>query len=448
VPRLRDVAVDPLIVAFAFGLALATGVLFGLAPLAGQGVRRVSSALKEESGRSTGSRAARRVGSVLVVGEIAVSVVLLTGAGLLVKSLVRLSEQQTGIAAERVLAFDVALPAPMYATPNSIRAFHRGAIARLRTLPAVTAAAITTSLPMYNPGSNGQLDIDNRPWKQNEGPLADVRWLSGDYFETLKVPLIRGRLFTDEDTDRSPLVAVVNQALASKCWPGQDPIGKRVNIWGAWRQVVGVVGDVRSWGPAIKPELEADMPAAQDASQARTVSFVVRTSLGDPLGVARSAQREIQRIDPGLAVSNIQTMDDVVSRAIGPQRLMSRMMSVFALLAGLLAAVGVYGLIAYTVGQRRWEFGVRMAMGADRALIVRLVLARGVRLAAMGVMLGAPGALGVGHAMKSMLHQVAPADPWVLGATCLAAVAVTLAACYVPERTASRVNPIDTLRAL
>jgi len=430
------------------GVALATGVLFGLAPMLGYATRRAGDALKEESGRSSGSRAARRMGSALVVAEIALSVVLLTGAGLLVKSLVRLGAQQTGVVTEHVLTFDVALPENPYGAPDSIRAFQRQAIARLRTMPGVTAAGMTTGLPMHGVGSNDTILIDGKtPWA-TQSPLTDMAWVGGDYFRALKVRLIRGRFFTEQDDERAPMVAVVNESLAAKCWPGQDPIGRRVNIWGTWRQVVGVAGDVRSHNPATPAPWQVEAPAAQEPAWARRTTFAVRASTGDPSALAGAVRREIAGIDPTLALANLQKMDDVVNRAVGPFRLMSALMSAFAALAALLAAIGTYGLIAYTVGQRTWEFGVRMAMGADRAAVLRLVLARGMKLAGVGVVLGAVAGAGVARLMARLLYQVTPGDPWVLGATCLAATVAALAACYVPARAASRVDPIVTLRAL
>lgn len=447
-PLIPSIGMDWRVLLFTLGVALTTGILFGLAPMVSYATRRVSDALKEESGRSAGSPAARRLGSALVVAEIALSVVLLSGAGLLVKSLIRLGEQQTGFVSEGVLAFDVSLPEQRFASHDSVRAFYREALARLRSVPGVRAVGTTTSLPMYNPNSNGQIRIDGKaPWKDNESPLTDMRWVSGDYFEALKVPLIRGRLFTEQDDGRAVLVAVVNQSLAARCWPGEDPIGKRVRIWGDWRQVVGVVGDVRSQNPAVPPVWEVDVPAAQQPAWARATSFAVRSSTGDPSALAGAVRREMVAIDPTLALSNVQTMDDVVSRAMGPRRLLSGLTSAFAALAALLAAIGTYGLIAYTVGQRTWEFGVRMAMGADGAAVRRLVMAHGMKLAGVGVVLGVLGAVGVARMITSLLYEVTPTDPWVLGITCLAVLGSAAAACYVPARSAARVDPMVTLRA-
>jgi predicted lysophospholipase L1 biosynthesis ABC-type transport system permease subunit len=241
---------------------------------------------------------------------------------------------------------------------------------------------------------------------------------------------------------------LVSQSMAAKVWPGEDPIGKRVRIWGTWRQVVGVVGDVRSQNPTTPANWQVEAPAAQEPTWARAATFALRASTDDTMGLARAVRREIAALDPMLAVSNVQKMDDVVSRSIGPWRLMSGLMSAFAVLAALLAAIGTYGLIAYTVGQRAWEFGVRMALGADRAVVMRLVLAKGMKLAAAGVAIGALAGAGLARLMTGLLYQVTPNDPWVLGATCLAAIVAALAACYVPARAAARVDPIVTLRAL
>jgi predicted permease len=447
-PMIPTIGMDWRVLLFTLGVALTTGILFGLAPMVGHATRRVSDALKEESGRSAGSPAARRLGSVLVVAEIALSVVLLSGAGLLVKSLIHLGDQQTGIVSEGVLAFDVSLPEQRYVSPDSVRAFYSDALARLRSVPGVRAVGTTTALPLYNPNSNSSIAIDGKaPWKDGESPLTDMRWVSGSYFEALKVPLVRGRLFTEQDNASATLVAVVNQSMAAKCWPGEDPIGKRVQIWGSWRQVVGVVGDVRSQSPSVPPVWEVDVPAAQEPTWARATSFVVRASKSDLPALAAAVRREMVALDPTLALSNVQTMDDVVNRSMGPWRLLSGLTSAFAVLAALLAAIGTYGLIAYTVGQRTWEFGVRMAMGADPAAVLRLVLAQGMKLAGVGVVLGALAAAGVARMMTSLLYEVTPTDPWVLGIMCLAVLGSAAAACYVPARSAARADPMVTLRA-
>ena len=446
-PMLPSIGMDWRVLLFTLGVALLTGVVFGMAPMASDAGRRVSDALKEDSGRSAGSPAARRLGSALVVAEIALSVMLLSGAGLLVKSLARLGEQQLGIVSDRVLAFDVSLPEQRYGSPDLIRTFYRQAYARLRGTPGVTAVGMTTSLPLHNPNSNAQIQIDGKTlWKPGESPLVDMRWVGGDYFQALKVPLIRGRVFTDQDDGRAPMVAVVNQSMATGCWPGQDPIGKRVEIWDTWRLVVGIVGDVRSHDPSASPVWEVDVPAAQQPSWAMATSFALRTSLSDPSALAGDVRRAIAAVDPTLALSNLQTMDDVVRRSLGAPRLLSTLTAGFALLAALLAAIGTYGLMAYTVGQRTREFGVRMAMGSDSAAVLRLVLARGMKLAGAGVVLGAIAAAGVARLMASLLFQVAPGDPWVLAIACGAILAAALAACYVPARWAARVDPMVALR--
>jgi putative ABC transport system permease protein len=446
-PLMSTLGLDWRVLLFALGVSVVTGFLFGLAPLIGCAPARVTEALKDDSGRSSGGRAVRRAGSAIVLAEIALGVVLLSCAGLLLKSLGRLGDQPLGFVSNGVLTFNVSLPEGQFASDESIRHFHREALARLRSIPGVTAAGITTGLPMFNSGSNGGITVDGKPpWSGDTSPLTDFRLVGGTYFEAMTIPLLRGRLLTEQDDERAPMVAVVSQTMAAQVWPGQDPVGKRVQIWGEWRQVVGVVGDVRSQTPGAAPVWEVDVPAVQQPVWARDINIVLRGSGVDPTALMPAVRREMAAIDSSLALGDVQPMTAVVDRTLGWPRLLSILTAVFAVLAALLGAIGTYGLIAYTVGQRRWEFGVRMAVGADRGAVLRLVLRRGLRLAGAGAVVGSLLAVGAGQMMASQLYDVTPADPWVLATACAVVLGAAAVACYLPARAAARVDPVVVLR--
>jgi predicted permease len=448
-PRLSEVTVDVNVLLFTLLVALGAGTLFGLAPLLHAGDDRQSEALKEETGRSPGGPFARRAGSVLVVAEIGLSVVLMMGAGLMVKSLSRLQQQDVGVVVERLLAFDVAIPEARYESDDSVRAFYRGALERLRAIPGVRSAGATNLLPLYQYGSNSYFDVEGKDlWAKNEGPLAEVRVVDGDYFDAMGIPLVRGRYLTAQDDEQSPRVIVINEALADRCWPGEDPIGKHVlslDEEGDRWQVVGVVGNVRTYSPRLTPEMEVSRALAQ--SPRRSMTFVVRSATTDPTALVGALRREMAVVDPGQPLSSIQTMGQVVHESLSGIRLLSVLITGFAGLAAVLALIGVYGLVSFAVNQQRQEFGIRMAMGADGGDVLRLVLGRGLRLALSGVALGTVGALGLGQLLTSLLYEVTPGDPWVVAGTCGGVLGAAMAACYVPARAATQVDPAQTLRA-
>jgi putative ABC transport system permease protein len=448
-PRMSEVTVDVNVLVFTVLVALAAGTLFGLAPILHARSERQSEALKEEGGRSSGGPFARRAGSVLVVAEIGLSVVLMMGAGLMVKSLSRLQQQDVGVVVERLLAFDVAIPEARYDSDDSVRAFYRNALERVRGIPGVRAAGATNLLPLYQYGSNSYFDVEGKIlWAKNEGPLAEVRVVDGDYFEAMGIPLLRGRYLTAQDDEQSPKVIVVNEALAERCWPDEDPIGRHLlsldEEGDRWR-VVGVVGNVRTYSPRLTPEMEVSRSLAQ--SPRRSMTFVLRTATADPTALVGSLRREMAVVDPSQPLSSIQTMEQVVHESLSRTRLLSFLITGSAGLAALLAVIGVYGLVSFAVNQQRQEFGIRMAMGADRGDVLRLVLGRGLRLALGGVALGALGALALGRLLTSLLYEVTPGDPWVVAGTCGAGLAAAIAACYLPARAATRVDPARTLRA-
>lgn len=447
VPRMTTIGIDWPVLLFTLGVACATGVLFGLAPILHTRGERAGDALKEEAGRSGGGSGSRRTGNALVVAEIALAIVLLAGAGLMARSLANLQRQDVGISTERVIAFDLALPEARYGDDARLRAFFDRAFEAIRAVPGVQSVGATSLLPLRAFGSNAYFTIEGKTlWKDNEAPLAEVRLVGGDYYQTMGIRLVRGRLFGPQDIDPAHTVVIINEALARRCWPGEDPVGKRIQIdTPDWSEVVGVVGDVRGQSPALEPAYEVAFPLAQGPQ--RTMTIAVRTTFQDPRGVLAGIRQAVAAVDPAQPLSKIETMEEVVNNSLSRPRVLSILIASFAGLAAVLALVGVYGLMAYAVSQQARELGIRMAMGAGPAALTRMVLTRGVCLAAGGIALGLASALALTRLMRSILYDVSPADPTVLGVACVGVLAATLGACYLPARAAARVDPIQTLRA-
>jgi putative ABC transport system permease protein len=445
-PRSSSVAIDMGVLAFTALVTLIVGVLCGLWPLIRLRADALASAVREGDTR-TGTGGGKRFGNGLVIAEIALAFTLLVGGGLLVKNLVLLQHRNAGIRTEHVVAFDLGLAGPRYQAPERGQAFYRELYQRLSGIGGVQSVGLVSHLPMYRFGYNGEMEIEGKmPWPPNEAPLVEYRWFYGDYFKTLGIPLVRGRLVDHRDRPGSTTV-VINHAMAEKFWPGQDPIGKRFGQGrdhSKWYEVVGVVGDVRSYGLASRTPFEFYRSVDQEGFNSMTV--VMRSSGTDPTALVPTAKQVVRSIDPAQPVTTVQTMDDVVAASVGQQRFLSALTSVFALLAALLAVVGVYGVMAYNVRQQRRELGIRLAMGADRAHVRNLVVGRGLVLAAAGVLIGAAGAWLLTGALKAVLNDVAPRDPSVFAATAIALLAAAAMASYLPATSAARVDPIVVLR--
>ena len=446
-PRMESLAVDANVLVFTCAVAVVAGLLFGLAPVLHVRNDSQSDALKEEGGRSSGGPFARSAGSVLVVAEISLSIVLLVGAALLVKSLTRLQGQDLGVTVERVVAFDIRLPSARYESEDSIRTFYRDGLERLESTPGVVSVGAANLLPLRAYGSNSDFDVEGKTlWKHDEGPLAEDRTVAGDYFQTMGIPLVRGRYFDERDDANAPPVIVINEVLAERCWPVEDPVGKYLVFdSGDRREVVGVVGNVRTYNPGLKPALEFSRPLAQSPS--RYMTFVVRSAAPDPTALVNSLRLQIGELDPTQPLSELQTMEQIVHGSLARPRLISVLISSFAGLAGLLALVGVYGLVSFAVSQQSREMGIRMAMGAEARDVLGLVLARGLKLALTGTALGILASLGLTRLLASLLYEVAPGDPVVLALTSGGVLLAAIAASLVPARTASRIDPAVTLRS-
>jgi predicted permease len=447
-PRAATIAIDGRVLAFTAIVSVVVGIVCGVAPLVVLRMSELASAVREGDAR-TGSGSGQRVGNGLVVAEIAVAFSLLVGAGLLVKNLVLLRSRDAGIQTERIVAFDVPTVGPRYKAEEQTRAFWRELNARLAQAPGVESVGMTSHLPMFNFGWNGEFQIEGgAPWAANSAPLVEYRWFHGDYLKTMGIRLLQGRMLDNRDHAGAPTV-LVNHAMAEKFWPGQDPIGKRFGQGkdtSKWYEVVGVLSDVRSLGLARSTPFEFYRTVEESVFDGGSMTVVIRTRGDDPTAIVPTARQIVASIDPALPLNQVQTLEHVVSESVGQPRLMSALTVLFGALAGLLAMVGVYGVMAYNVRRQRREFGIRIALGADQTRMRNLVVGRGLTLAASGVAIGALAAWLLTGLLKTLLNDVNPTDLTVFAATAAAVLVVAVAASYFPARSAGRVDPMVVLR--
>jgi predicted permease len=449
-PRVGGAAIDGTVLAFTMLVSLGTGIVFGMAPAlrCSRGVRHES--LKDSARSSTTRLSSQRLRQCLVVAEFALSLVLLDGAGLLVKSFLRLQEVDPGFRPDHVLTMRVSLPTTKYARPEQVRAFYRDALDRVSALPGVQAAGAINGLPLSTSGSSGTTTMDTQAVAPDQAsPEADWRVATPSYFKALGISLVRGRDFDERDTDVSPPVVVVDETLANTYWPNEDPIGKRLHRGGRaapdprWATVVGVVRHVRCRTLEALSRVQVYWPAAQ--RPAWSMSLAVRTS-SDPGALAGAVQKEILAVDPDQPIYRVRTMEEWLESSLARRRLSMLLLSIFAGAALLLSAVGIYGVISYWVSQRTREMGIRMALGAARADLLRLVLHQSVVLAGAGVVLGFAGSLAVNRLLSSLLFNVKPNDPLIFLTVAVGLAAVALLASFLPAHRATRVHPIVALR--
>jgi predicted permease len=445
-PRAATIVIDTRALLFTLGVSTVVGIVCGMWPLLALDATDLVSAIRDDDSR-TASGGGRRLGNALVVSEIALAFVLFIGAGLLVKNLVLLGSRDPGIRTDHIVAFDVEASGPRYQSPEQTRAFYRELNGRLAAMSGIESVGMTSHLPMYRFGYNGEFSIEGgNPWTANEAPLVEYRWFSGDYLKTMGIRLLNGRLLADRDRQDSTSV-LINEAMAGKFWPGKDPIGKRFgqgSDTSRWYQVVGVLSNVRSYGLTRSTPFEFYRTIEQSPRMSMTV--VVRARGDDPLASMPTARQIVRSIDPALPVTHVQTVEHVVSESLGRPRLMSSLTVLFGALAGVLAMVGIYGVMAYNVRRQRREFGIRLAIGADRARVRNLVVGRGLTLAMLGIAIGLGLSWPVTRVLSAVLNDVKPTDAVVWAGTSTAVILVAFLASYVPARSAGRVDPIIVLR--
>jgi predicted permease len=452
IPRLADVALDGRALGVTALVAIGTGVLFGLVPALQSAAPDLARTLRE-GGRGVRSRAASaRLRATLVVGELALAVMLLAGAGLMIRSFQQLLRVDLGFEPERVLTFQTTLPDAKYDTIPKIRALVSAYAERLRAIPGATETAVAMFAPVSGSSFIITIEhIDGFPDPEaGKEEASSIRTVGPGFFRTLGIRLVRGRDFTDQDRAGAPGVAIVNQAAVKKFFQGQDPLGRRIEIgWGidgdrVGGEVVGVVADVREDGVAEEAQPILYFPFDQATPGGFTTIVKAAGSTAPVLSAARAALREL---DPELPIYNVRTMEDRVAESVAQPRFYTVLLAGFAGVALLLAAVGIYGVMSYSVGQRTGEIGVRMALGARPGDVLRLVVRQGMTLAVVGLALGVAAALASGRVMSSMLFGVKPSDPATFVGVLLVLSAVALLACWLPARRAARVDPMAALRA-
>ena len=452
IPRITEIHLDARSLAFTFAISLLTGVLFGLFPALRASTPDLEESLREGSQRQSASRAHNRLRNLLVVSEIALSLLLLIVSGLLIKSFVRLNNVDLGFDQSNLLTMEIALPGAKYKDGQSQVAFFQQAVENLKSLPGVQSVGAISDLPLLG-GNSTIFEIEGRPVEQSEKPLTEYRLISPDYFRTMNIQLLKGRYFSEGDHKTAPGVVIVNETMAKRFFPGEEVLGKRIGLSNPadWREIVGVVRDVRDYGPDIEPTPESYVPMVQNAADyldgtSSGMALVLRTA-SDPRSLTPVVRERIHNLDKAQPIQNLKTMEERFGESVAQRRFNMLVLSIFAGLALVLAAVGVYGVISYSVTQRTHEFGVRMALGAQPAAVNRLVLGHVLKLAVAGIVLGLAAAFAITRTISSFLYGVTATDATVFIGTSLLMAAIALLASYYPARRATRVNPIIALRA-
>jgi putative ABC transport system permease protein len=452
-PRLAEIGINRTVFLFTFAISVVTGIVFGLVPAFQASKPDLNEGLKESSRSATGGPGRHRVRTLLVVSEVALSLVLLIGAGLMMRSFARLLAVDPGFKADHVLTAFVSLPVSKYPKRDEQAAFFARLIERLRNLPGVSSAGVVTDIPLFGGSSTG-VEIDGRPAPlPGQRPLVDYRMISPDYFTAMGVGLIQGRAFSLYDTEDAPGVVIINQTMAARFFPGENPIGKRIGLSGSprdWREIVGVAGDVRNYGVDADVKPEVYVPFFQNApgylaAMASTMNVVVR-STNAPSALTTALLQQVQALDKDQPVSEIRTMESYLSESMAQRRFNMFLLGVFGALALVLAAVGIYGVIAYTVTQRTHEMGIRIALGARGGDILKLIFASAMLTTVAGIAIGLAAALALTRLLGSLLYQVTATDPFVYASITLLLLVVAIVATYIPARRAMKVDPITALR--
>jgi putative ABC transport system permease protein len=446
IPRIDGIGVDAAVVVFVLGATLLTTVFFGLAPALHIGFADVGSWLKERG--NAGRLGAQRIRGALVVAQVALSLILLIGAGLLVRSLLNRLDLGVGFRTENVVTADLQLPSASYPTPAEQTRFYEQLVERVQPLPGVEAASAIIFAPLTGPGSATSFYPLDRPEPQaGQYPTAEIRWVHRDFHETAGIPLRQGRYLDERDGEGAVTSVLISESGARELWPDESAVGKRVAMpWGdlVIGEIVGVVGDIRHYGPDVPPRAILYWDHRQHRAFSQMTLFIRTTSeRADVLPAVRSALREL---DPSLPLFNLRTMDELYGNALARARFTTAALGLFALLALILAAIGIYGVMAYVTQQRAQEIGIRMALGADRHSVVSMVVRQGMVLVAFALVVGALGAAALVRLLGSLVFEVSTTDPLTFGAMAVLLGLASLVACWLPARRASGIDPVSAIR--
>jgi putative ABC transport system permease protein len=444
-PRINDASLDGRALGFTAAITLLTGMIFGLVPALQASKPNLNEVMKDAGRGSTESGRRQLIRSTLVVLEVASALVLLVGAGLMIKSFWRLQQVDPGFNPNNALTASVALPRRKYPEEDQQAAFYKQLIEKLATLPGVQTAGAGNVIPLSNDYVLGFVIEGRPPLPPGAGQSTNYYAVSADYFKAMGIPLLRGRVFTEQDTKNTTRVAVINDSMAKKFFPNEDPIGKRIHVTNGpttFREIVGIVGDVKHYSLEQTATLQTYEPYTQQPFS--NMTLVVRTA-GDPTSLSSAIRNEVLKLDKEQPVSTITTLDQLVSTSIAQQKFSMLLLGVFAAVAMLLAAIGIYGVLSYAVTQRTHEIGIRMALGAGRRDVLRLVMGHGMILTGIGVALGLMAAFLLTRLMSTLLFSVNATDPLTFGLIPLLLVTIALLACWIPARRATQVDPLVAL---
>jgi putative ABC transport system permease protein len=450
ISQARDISMDLRVLGFTFLVSVATGLIFGLAPALQAARFNQIDTLKEGGRDAATGGSGKRLRGLLVTAEVAISLVLLIGAGLLINSFLRLRNVDPGFRTDNLLTMKIVLPEPKYEEMERRSAFYTELINRVQSLAGVRSAAVTSNLPLYRQGNSIGVGIEGQPDPPpGQERIVVTRIISPGYFDTMSIPILRGRGLTEQDTETTPNVVVVSETMARRYWPGEDAVGKRIAAGRIrspedWIQVVGVVKDVRQFELNAEPRPQMYLTYRQ-AGFFDSRDLVVKTDV-DPASMAATVRKAVWEIDKDQPVSNIQTMDEILADSIARQRFSMLLLAIFAAVALVLAGVGIYGVMSYSVAQRTHEIGIRMALGAQTGAVLKLAVGYGMKLVIAGIAIGLIAAFALTRVMSTLLFGVTATDPTTFTLISLLLIAVAVLASYVPARRATRVNPIIALR--
>ncbi|HEU0173606.1 MAG TPA: ABC transporter permease [Blastocatellia bacterium] len=444
-PRAKEIGIDRVVLGFTGALSVLTGLIFGIIPALTRAKPALNETLKE-GGRTGAAFGRGRMRSALIVTEVALSLALLIGAGLLIKSFWRLTQVNPGFQSDHLLTMNVSLIGEKYKETGQVISFFREIPLRLGALPGVKAVSAVSVLPISGGDGNGGLTIEGREFPPAQTPSASFRRILPNYFSAMGIPLKQGREFNERDTGEEKVV-IINESMARRFWPEGDAIGKHIKVGPPqnepWLTIVGVAGDVRNIGLEADARLATYEPHAQRPWNSMTLAIRTET---DPLSLSAAVRGELRAMEKGLLIRALSTMDERIRLSVAPRRFNMALLAVFAALALLLAAVGVYGVMSYTVTQRTHEIGVRMALGAQSGAVLKLIVGQGLKLALIGVTIGLAAAFALTRWMEDLLFSVRPTDSWTYGVVAALLMVVALFACWIPARRAAKVDPMVALR--